>query len=129
MIHDRLVGQEMGKEQWTDVMGAVERKYNNTVHSTTRMKPNEAHEDKNNLEARLNMMNKAKFTRTYPPLKKGDKVRLAVKKKDFSKGTAPKWSEEVYTVLFDNKDGRYIIDTQAKRPYMRHELRRIETDD
>ena len=42
MIHQRLEGLEISKEKWVDILPSVLNKYNNTSHSTTGMKPNEA---------------------------------------------------------------------------------------
>ena len=46
-IHIRLEGLEISKEKWLDMLPAVLKKYNNTVHSTINMSPNQAKDKKN----------------------------------------------------------------------------------
>ena len=46
MIHIRLQGLEVEKEHWVNLLPAVLKKYNNRIHGTTKMSPNEAREDK-----------------------------------------------------------------------------------
>ena len=54
MIHKRLDGLELSKEQWVDMLPAIIHKYNNTEHSTTGVKPNDAKKDENKVEVWLN---------------------------------------------------------------------------
>ena len=82
------------------MLPAVLKKYNNTVHSTINMTPNEAKDKKNHFEVWLNIYNNSNFSRKYPPLKVGDSVRTYVKPKTFRKGYESSWSKEVYKVMF-----------------------------
>ena len=66
MIHQRLEGLEQSKEQWVDILPSVLNKYNNTKHSTTGMKPNEAKKKDNHFEVWLNINSKATYNRKYP---------------------------------------------------------------
>ena len=66
MIHQRLEGLEQSKEQWVDILPSVLNKYNNTKHSTTGMKPNEAKKKDNQFEVWLNINSKATYNRKYP---------------------------------------------------------------
>ena len=69
----------------------VVNKYNNTVHTTVKVKPidvtddsyAEYHED---------------FNKKDPKFKVGDNVRISKYKNIFAKGYAPNWSDEVFIV-------------------------------
>ena len=125
MIHIRLEGLEINKEKWVDILPAVLKKYNNTVHSTINMTPNEAKDKKNHFEVWLNIYNNSNFARKYPPLKVGDSVRTYIKKKEgFKKGYESNWSKDVYKVIF-YKDKQYLVNDGKRRLYSRHELLKI----
>ena len=125
MIHIRLEGLEINKEKWVDILPAVLKKYNNTVHSTINMTPNEAKDKKNHFEVWLNIYNNSNFARKYPPLKVGDSVRTYIKKKEgFKKGYESNWSKDVYKVIF-YKDKQYLVNNNKRRLYSRHELLKI----
>ena len=103
------------------------KKIYNTTHSTIGMSPNEAKESKNHVKVFLNINEKAKYNRKYPPLKKGDNVRVFVKKTAITKGHDPRFSRAVHKVLFVSADGkRYLLDNNTKKLYSRHELRKVE---
>ncbi len=59
----------------------VINKYNNTVHSTTQMKPIQAHKDSNRLEVKQNLELKASYKRKYPNITVGDHVKIYKKGK------------------------------------------------
>ena len=125
MIHIRLEGLEVSKEKWLDVLPAVLKKYNNTVHSTINMTPNDAKDKKNHFEVWLNIYNNSNFARKYPPLKVGDNVRTYIKKKEgFKKGYESNYSKDVFKVLL-YKDKQYMINDNKRRLYSRHELLKI----
>jgi len=50
MIHTRLDGLEMDAEKWIEVLPSVLKKYNSRTHGTTGLSPNDARDDKNNIE-------------------------------------------------------------------------------
>ena len=56
-------------------------KYNGTVHSSTKMKPKDAHDDKNHMDVRVNLTRREKNTRKYPEVKVNDMVKVFEKKK------------------------------------------------
>ena len=125
MIHIRLEGLEINKEKWVDILPAVLKKYNNTVHSTINMTPNEAKDKKNHFEVWLNIYNNSNFARKYPPLKVGDSVRTYIKKKEgFKKGYESNWCKDVYKVLF-YKDKQYLVNDNKRKLHSRHELLKI----
>ena len=68
MIHTRLEGLEINKQEWINLLPAILKKYNNTKHSTIEMTPNQAKQGNNNIEILFNIHNKASFNRKNTPL-------------------------------------------------------------
>ena len=128
MIHTRLGGLEIDKQKWVELLPSVLNTYNNTKHSTTGMTPHMAKQSSNHVEGWLNIHNKAKFNRKYPPLKVGDSVRVYIKPKSFKKGYESAWSANVYNVvrISDDKKQFLVNDYTKRRVYSRHELLKIE---
>ena len=91
MIHTRLGGLEIDKQEWMSLLAPVLKKYNNTTHSTIRMSPNQAKQGNNNIEVWLNIESKATYSRTYPPIFKSSEVRTYIKPKTMTKGYDSKW--------------------------------------
>ena len=89
MIHTRLGGLEIDKQEWVNLLSPVLKKYNNTKHSTIRMSPNQAKQGNNNIEVWLNIESKATYSRSYPPLKKGVKLERILNPQLCPKGTIP----------------------------------------
>ena len=133
MIHTRLGGLEIDKQEWINLLPAVLKKYNNTTHSTIRMSPNQAKQGNNNIEVWLNIESKATYSRSYPPMKKGTVVRTYIKPKSMSKGYDSRWTSTVYKVVAITDDGKsFMVSNNSKRLYSRHELllvRGVETKD
>ena len=79
-----------GKNVYYDVLDDVVNKYNNTKHSTIKMKPID---DKNNKRVYIDEHNEkdSKF-------KVGDRVRISRYKNIFAKGYAPNWGSEIFIV-------------------------------
>ena len=79
-----------GKNVYYDVLDDVVNKYNNTKHSTIKMKPIDV---KNNKRVYIDEHNE-KDSR----FKVGDRVRISKFKNIFSKGYSPNWSREIFIV-------------------------------
>ena len=79
-----------GKNVYYDVLGDVVNKYNNTNHSTIKMKPIDV---KNNKRVYIDEHNE-KDSR----FKVGDRVRISRYKNIFAKGYTPNWSKEIFIV-------------------------------
>ena len=80
-----------GKNIYFDVLDDVVNKYNNTKHSTIKMKPLDV---KNNKREYIDVHNE-KDSR----FKVGDRVRTSRYKKIFAKGHTPNWSKEIFIVV------------------------------
>ena len=125
MIHDRV---RFNKSGWTSMLPAVLKKYNSTEHSSTKMTPNQAHKDDNNLKVRLNSTLRESNRRKYPEVKEGDKVKYFKKKRGNytdRKEYKSKWSPESYKVLKIQRDmtGNRTFKLEGlSKPFLRHEI-------
>ena len=79
-----------GKNVYYDVLDDIVNKYNNTKHSTIKMKPTDV---KNNKGVYIDEHN-AKDSR----FKVGDRVRISKFENIFAKGYTPNWSKEIFIV-------------------------------
>ena len=80
-----------GKNVYFDVLDDVVNEYNNTKHSTFKMKPKYVKNDNNRVY--IDEYNK-KSTR----FNVGDRVRISKVKNIFAKGYAPNWSKEIFII-------------------------------
>ena len=80
-----------GKKVYYDVLDDVINKYNNTKHSTIKMKPIDIGD--NNKRVYIDEHNEKDST-----FKVGDRVRISKFKNIFAKGDAPNWSSEIFIV-------------------------------
>ena len=124
-IGDRI---HFTRAKWTDMLIPTLKKDNNTIHSSTGMKPTEAHKDDNRVNVKANLLLKQKNMRRYPKLSVGDEVKIYTKGKGnytSRKETNPKWSERKYKIEKIEKDmtlQTYYVLEGLKRHYLRHEL-------
>ena len=90
----------IGKNVYYDVLDDVVNKYNNTKHSTIKMKPIDV--GNNNKRVYIDEHNKkdSKF-------KVDDRVRISKFKNIFAKGYTPNWSSEIFIVDKVNDTVRY----------------------
>lgn len=119
--------------KYINVLDALVKKYNNTVHSSTKMKPVDASKRANENIVRMNL---------YPDLPKvkkpklaiGDKVRIKKKKKTFEKGYTSRWTEEVFTIstiMYTNPVTYKITDydgEEIKGSFYEPELQKTKQD-
>ena len=80
----------ISKNMYIDKLDDIVNKYNNTYHSTTKMKP---------VNVKLNTY--IDFDKSYkedPKFKFGDHVRIPKYKSIFAKGYVPNWSEEIFGI-------------------------------
>ena len=123
----RLEYENKGREKWTEQLNYVLNKYNNKIHGTIEMTPNEAKKPKNEMVVKFNLWNNAKRNRKYPELNEGSNVRTIQKQDGKKKGYDPKWSKQVYKVV--SVDGvNYTIDEtnpSKKKTFNRYELLKV----
>ena len=80
-----------GKNVYYDVLDDVVNKYNNTKHSTIKMKPIDVKDNNKRVYIDEHNEKDSKF-------KVGDKVRIFKFKNIVAKGYAPNWSKEIFIV-------------------------------
>jgi len=85
-----------GKHKWVDELQDVVSKYNNTVHSTTKMKPKDV-STKNEKYLLQTAYNKIKIVGKIK-FRVGNIVRVSKHKAVFTKGYVPSWSTELFRV-------------------------------
>ena len=81
----------IGKNVYIDVLDDIIKKYNNTVHSSIKMKPKDVNDIKYVEYSEETNKEDRKF-------KVGDHVRISKYKNIFAKGYTLNWSEEVFVV-------------------------------
>ena len=81
----------VSKNVYYDVLDDIVKKYNNTWHSTIKMKPKDV--KSNNFVEKVEESNEKD-----PKFKVGDHVRTSKYKNIFAKGYTPNWTEEVFIV-------------------------------
>ena len=126
MIYERLEGLKINVEKWHELVKVVLKRYNDTVHSTTGLTPNEARKDENRIRVWLHIQKYARFRRKYPPLHVGDEVRTLIKPHTFKKGYQPSWSKGTYKITYVTGNRFLINDSDRKRVWNRHELLKVE---
>ena len=76
---------------YNNKLGYIVDEYNNTYHSTIKMKPIDVKDN--------TYINTDKEANDKDPIfKVGDRVRISKYKKNFAKGYTPNWSEEVFVI-------------------------------
>ena len=123
----RLDYENKGREKWTDELNLVLNKYNNKIHSTIEMTPNDAKKPRNELVVKFNLWNNAKRNRKYPELNEGSDVRTIIKQDGKKKGYDPKWSRQVYQVVSVDGINYTINETNPskKKTFNRYELLKV----
>ena len=79
-----------GKADWLSELPSVIKQYNNAVHNSTKMTPNQAFKKSNEAEVYSNLKDNREVRK--PNYKLGPLVRTADIKRVFSKGDSTNWS-------------------------------------
>lgn len=124
-LQRRLDGLNQDKSEWVKHVDNIINKYNNTEHSTTKIKPVEAGKPYNRMFVWWHINNEAKRDRKYPKISELDNVRVKINQKKTAKGHDPTFTKEIYKVV-SIKDGEYFIPGYHKsRLFNRHELLKV----
>ena len=105
----------ISKNMYIDKLDDIVKKYNNTYHTSIKMKPADV-EDNTYIDFRKEVNDK------NPKFKVGDHVRISKYKNIFAKGYMPNWSEEIFiikkikntipwTYILNDLNGEEIIGT------------------
>ena len=128
MIHDRV---RFNKSAWTSALATALNKYNSSKHSSTKLTPKEAHDDKNHMDVRVNLTRREKNTRKYPEIKVNDKVKHFQKQRGNytdRKEYVSKWSSQSYKVVsidYDSTGNKTFKLEGLNKPYLRHEILKV----
>ena len=87
---------EKGKADWLSELSSIIKQYNNTIHHSIKMTPNQASKKSNEKEVFSNLTDDR--VKQQPKFKLGDLVRTADIKTVFSKGDSTNWSYKLYTI-------------------------------
>ena len=87
---------EKGKSDWISELPSIVKKYNNTIHHSTKMTPIQASKKSNEKLVYSNLQDKR--SKLNPKFKLGQLVRTADIKKVFSKGDSTNYSYKLYTI-------------------------------
>ncbi len=128
MIHDRV---RFNKSAWTSALATALNKYNSSKHSSTKLTPKEAHDDKNHMDVRVNLTRREKNTRKYPEINVNDKVKHFQKQRGNytdRKEYVSKWSSQSYKVVsidYDSTGNKTFKLEGLNKPYLRHEILKV----
>ena len=86
---------EKGNADWLSELPSVFKQYNNTIHHSTKMTPNQACKKSNEKQVYSNLQDQRVRQRTE--FKLGQLVRTADIQRVFSKGVSTNWSYKLYT--------------------------------
>ena len=87
---------EKGRADWLSELPSVVEKYNNTIHSSIKMTPNQASKKSNQKIVYNNLKDNRKVLK--PKFNLGQIVRTADIKRVSSKGDSTNWSYKLYTI-------------------------------
>ena len=88
-----------GNTQYLDMLPKILKQYNNTKHSSIKMKPIEASKKGNEGTVYFNLYGDMEQVTSKLKFKVGDKVRISkYKRYIFDKGYTPNWTEELFTI-------------------------------
>ena len=89
---------EIGNNKWIDIIDDLIYNYNNSYHTSIKMKPVEASKKKNEIQVRENLYGNMVIETKKPRFKIGDKVRISRWKNIFSKGYLQNYTTELFTI-------------------------------
>ena len=87
---------EKGKADWLSDLPSVIKQYNNTVHSSTKMKPIDASKKSNEKLVYSNLQDQR--DKQHPKYRLGQLIRTADIRRVFSRGDSTNWSNKLYTI-------------------------------
>ena len=106
---------EKGKADWLSELALVIKKYNNTIHNSTKMTPIQASKKSNEKLVSENLKDNREIQK--PNFHLGQLVRTADIKRGFSKGDSTNWSYELHTIneVIHDTIPSYRIDFSPER--------------
>ena len=120
----------VSKNVYTDKLDDIVDKYNNTYHSTIKIKPVD-------VKSNTYIDSSKQINKKVPKFKIGDTVRMSKYKNIFAKGYTLNWSEQVFVVIkkvkntllwtyvINNLNGEEIVGTFYKKIIAKSKSRRV----
>ena len=102
-----------GNADWLSELQSVIKQYNNTIHHSKKMTPNQASKKSN--ERKIYTILQDRRVRQKPKFKLGYLVRTADIKRVFSKGDSTNYSYKLYTKVIHDTIPSYRIDYLPER--------------
>lgn len=116
--------QSSNSKTITNVLPKLIKNYNNTIHGTIGLKPNEVNRETQHI-AQINLINQATL-RKYQAIPIGTQVRVELKPKSFRKGYEPKFSQKVHKVTSKDEHYYYLDNDDTDRGYFRSNLQIVK---
>ena len=117
--------------RYIDILPRLVHAYNNTVHSSIKMKPSDVTKnDEHDIRRRLYSKNGSTLKRYKFKLK--SLVRISKTKRTFKKGYLPNWSEEIFTITSRENKGRPVYQIEdfngepVKGKFYEEELQEVD---
>ena len=124
-LQRRLDALNQDKSDWIKHIDNIINKYNNTEHSTIKIKPVEAVKPSNKMWVNWHLWDTAKRDRKYPKISENDYVRIKINPKRTARGHEATFTKDKYKVV-GIKDSEYYIPSYHKhRMFNRHELLKV----
>ena len=101
--------------KYIDILSELVESYNNSYHSTIKMKPSDVTEN----EPKVTAMFNNKYNDALQEEQKlniNDEVRYIINKAAFAKGTLPKWIKTVHKILYST-ERTYTLDNNKTYKY------------
>ena len=98
-LQRRLDALEQDKSDWVKHVSSILTKYNDTTHSTIKIKPVGAIKKRKHLFVAWHLWDSAKRDRTYPKIEPSDYVRIKINQKKTAKGHDPILTKDKYKVV------------------------------
>ena len=102
---------------WIDIIHDLIFNYNNSYHRSIKMTPVEASLEKNSKSVYDSLFPNKKIGKLKGKFKVGDRVRISKKRKDFTKGYLPNFTEEIFVILkvLETDPPTYILNDRHER--------------
>lgn len=111
-----------GNYNWTNILSKLLTQYNDTIHRTIGLKPNQVNAENKSLVLKryCKMSSKPILAKQRIKFKVGDFVRISKYKGTFEKGYTPNWSTEIFSIkkVQNTIPITYLIEDAKHRPIL-----------
>ena len=109
----------ISKNVYIDKLDDIVNEYNNTYHTTIKMKPI-------NVKDNTYINTDKEFNNKDPKFKVGDRVRISKYKDIFAKGYTPNWSEEIFVFqkVKNTVPWTYVINDENGEKLLEHFMKK-----